>query len=75
MRSRPGISRSPLRHPPGSRPTLVVAAAESKFVSVGEADRYRRSLADCFQLVVVPGGHMVLWEAFEETADAIETFL
>jgi lipase len=56
-------------------PTLVVAAAESKFVSVGEADRYRRSLADRFQLVVVPGGHMVFWEAFEETADAIETFL
>ena len=55
--------------------TLLVAAAESKFVSVGEADRYRRSLADRFQLVVVPGSHMVLWEAFDETADAIDAFL
>jgi hypothetical protein len=25
--------------------------------------------------VVVPGGHTVLWDAFTETADAIERFL
>jgi lipase len=55
--------------------TLVVAGVASKFVSVGEAEVYRRALGDAFQLVVVPGGHSVLWDAFEETADAIERFL
>jgi lipase len=56
-------------------PTLVVAAAQSKFVSVGEADFFRRALGDRFELAIVPGGHRVLWDAFDETADAIETFL
>jgi len=23
----------------------------------------------------VPGGHMVIWDAYEETADAVERFL
>ncbi|MEX2103568.1 MAG: alpha/beta hydrolase, partial [Gaiellaceae bacterium] len=56
-------------------PTLVVAGVESKFVSVGEAELFRRTLGDRFELAVVPGGHRVLWEAFEETADAVERFL
>jgi lipase len=56
-------------------PTLVVAAAQSKFVSVGEADFFRRALGDRFELEIVPGGHRVLWDAFHETADAIERFL
>lgn len=56
-------------------PTLVVAGAISKFVSVGEAELLGAALGDRFELVVVPGGHMVLWEAFEETAGAIEAFL
>lgn len=56
-------------------PTSVVAGVDSKFVSVGEADLFRRALGDLFELVVVPGGHRVLWDAFEETADAVERFL
>jgi lipase len=56
-------------------PTLVIAGAASKFVSVGEAELYRSSLGELFQLVIVPGGHMVLWDAFEETAAAVERFL
>ena len=27
------------------------------------------------EVVTVPGRHVVLWDAYEETADAIETFL
>ena len=27
------------------------------------------------QVVTVPGRHVVLWDAYEETADAIEQFL
>jgi lipase len=56
-------------------PTLVVAGEQSKFVSVGEAELFRRALGDRFELAVVPGGHRVLWDAFEETADAVERFL
>jgi pimeloyl-ACP methyl ester carboxylesterase len=56
-------------------PTLIVAGELSKFVSVGEVEIYRRGLGDLLQVVVVPGGHSVLWDAFEETADAIEGFL
>jgi lipase len=56
-------------------PTLVVAGAVSKFVSVGEAELFRAALGNRFELIVVPGGHMVLWEAFDETAGAIEAFL
>ena len=55
--------------------TLIVAGATSKFVSVGEVELYRAALGDLLQVVVVPGGHSVLWDAFDETADAIERFL
>jgi esterase len=56
-------------------PTLIVAGLASKFVSVGEVEHYRASLGDKLQVVVVPAGHSVLWDAFDETADAIERFL
>jgi lipase len=56
-------------------PTLVVAAMQSKFVSLGEVELFRSALGNLFRAVVVPGGHMVLWEAFDETADLIERFL
>lgn len=55
--------------------TLIVAGSTSKFVSVGEVEVYRRALGDLLDVVVVPGGHSVLWDAFDETADAIEGFL
>jgi lipase len=56
-------------------PTLIVAGLASKFVSVGEVEHYRAALGDKLQLVVVPAGHSVLWDAFDETAEAIERFL
>jgi lipase len=55
--------------------TLLVVGANAKIVSAGEAELYREALGDLLQLVVVPGGHSVLWDAFDETADAIEAFL
>jgi pimeloyl-ACP methyl ester carboxylesterase len=64
--------------PPWERagiPTLIVAGLASKFVSVGEVEHYRTSLGDKLRVVVVPSGHSVLWDAFNETADAIEGFL
>lgn len=56
-------------------PTLIVAGAASKLVSIGEVELYRAALGDLLQVVVVPGGHSVLWDAFDETADAIDSFL
>jgi lipase len=64
--------------PPWERagiPTLIVAGLASKFVSVGEVEHYRAALGEKLQVVVVPAGHSVLWDAFEETAAAIERFL
>jgi hypothetical protein len=49
--------------------------AHSKIVSAGESELYRAALGDLLGIVVVPGGHIVLWDAFDETADAIEGFL
>jgi lipase len=56
-------------------PTLLVVGALSKIVSAGESELYRAALGDLLSVVVVPGGHTVLWDAFDETADAIEAFL
>lgn len=56
-------------------PTLLVVGAESKLVSAAEDEAYRAALGDLFEVVVTPGGHIPLWDAFEETARAVETFL
>jgi lipase len=69
------VSRPPPSFDLLRAPTLVVAGEQSKFVSVGEAELFRRALGDRFELAVVPGGHRVLWDAFEETAAAVDRFL
>jgi lipase len=56
-------------------PTLLVVGADSKLVSAAEAELYRRALGPLFGLVIVPGGHSCLWDAFDETAEAIGRFL
>ena len=40
-----------------------------------QIDAYRVALGDLIEVIEVPGGHMVYWDAYEETADAIERFL
>ena len=56
-------------------PTLLVLGRLSKLVSGSELEDYRTALGDLLEVVVVPGGHIPLWDAFEETASAIESFL
>lgn len=56
-------------------PTLLVVGSHSKLVSAGELERYRAALGDLLEVVLVPGGHIPLWDAFEETAAAIDGFL
>jgi lipase len=38
-------------------------------------DAHREALGDLLEVVVVPGGHTVLWDSFEETAAAVASFL
>ena len=56
-------------------PTLLVVADHGKLVSASELEHYRRALGDLLEVAVVPGGHIVLWDAYEETSAAITAFL
>ena len=56
-------------------PTLVVVGSLSVVMTAGQAELYRRALGDLLTLEVVPGGHSVLWDAFDETAAVIDGFL
>ncbi|HWM13587.1 MAG TPA: alpha/beta hydrolase [Gaiellaceae bacterium] len=56
-------------------PTLLVVGSHSKLVSAGELERYRDALGALLQVAIVPGGHIVLWDALEETTAAVESFL
>jgi lipase len=58
-----------------SMPTLLVHAGEFGLVRPDQLEEYERALGDRLRVVEVPGGHIVYWDAFEETADAIDAFL
>jgi pimeloyl-ACP methyl ester carboxylesterase len=40
-----------------------------------QLEQYAHALSDRLELVAVPGGHIVYWDAYEETAAAVEKFL
>jgi lipase len=52
-------------------PTLLVHAEQFGLVRDEQLEEYR----DVAELAAVPGGHVVYWDAYEETADAVEKFL
>ena len=56
-------------------PTLFVLGAESWLVLDELIETYRAELGDLVELVTVPGGHSVLWDAFDQTAAAVTSFL
>jgi lipase len=56
-------------------PTLIVHAEEFGLFRDDQLAAYRDALGGLLQVVAVPGGHVVFWDAFAETADAIDTFL
>ena len=56
-------------------PTLLVHAEHFGLVREDQLDEYPATLGDGLELVAVPGGHVVYWDAFEQTADAVEKFL
>ena len=56
-------------------PTLLLYADEFGLVREEQVEEYRNALGDRLEIVTVPGGHMVYWDAWDETAAAIERFL
>jgi lipase len=56
-------------------PTLLVHANEFGLVREEQITAYATVLGDLLRVVAVPGGHMVFWDAYEQTADALQTFL
>jgi lipase len=56
-------------------PTLLVVGESSYLPHDHLLDAHREALGDRLEIVVVPGGHTVLWDALDETTAAVKTFL
>jgi lipase len=56
-------------------PSLLVHASQFGLVREEQLEEYERALGSGIEVVAVRGGHIVYWDAYEETADAVETFL
>lgn len=56
-------------------PTLLVLGSESYLPYDHLLEAHRDALGGLLEVVTVPGGHTVLWDALDETADAIAGFL
>jgi len=56
-------------------PTLLVHASHFGLVREEQLAEYVDELGDRLEVVGVAGGHIVYWDAYEETADAVEKFL
>jgi lipase len=56
-------------------PTLLVHAEQFGLVRSDHLDAYCVALGERLQTAAVPGGHMIIWDAYEETADAVARFL
>ncbi len=60
---------------PAQAPTLLLLGAESWLTLDDQVGAYREALGERLELVTVPGGHTVYWDALAETASAVEAFL
>jgi lipase len=56
-------------------PTLLLHAGQFGLVREEQVESYRAALGDVIQVVEVTGGHMVYWDAYKQTADAVDAFL
>ncbi len=56
-------------------PTLLVLGEQSYLPYDHLLDAHRAALGDLLEVVIVPGGHTVLWDALDETVSAIRGFL
>ncbi len=55
--------------------TLLILGERSYLPYDHLLDAHREALGDLLEVVMVPGGHTVLWDSFEETAAAVASFL
>jgi pimeloyl-ACP methyl ester carboxylesterase len=55
-------------------PALLVHAEQFGLVRDEQLEEYAEAL-DHIEIVGVPGGHIVYWDAYDQTADAVERFL
>jgi len=60
---------------PARIPTLIVLGAESWLFLDEQVDAYRAALGELVEVVTVPGGHTVMWDALAETQAALDAFL
>ena len=58
-----------------SVPTLLVHAAQFGLVRDEQLEEYVSVLGGRLEVAGVPGGHVVYWDAYEETAAVVEEFL
>lgn len=56
-------------------PTLLVYAPEYGLVHETQVEAYRTALGEKLKVVEVPGLHVVMWDAFEQVAMALDDFL
>ena len=56
-------------------PTLMVLGSESYVPNGEQPARYQAGLGDDFRFAEVRSGHSVLWDAFDETAALVASFL
>jgi len=56
-------------------PTLLVHAGQFGIVREEQIQVYAAVLGDLIEIIEVPGGHYVYWDAYEETAEALRWFL
>jgi lipase len=56
-------------------PSLLIHASQFGLVREDQLEEYGRVIRDRLEIAAVPGGHIVYWDAYEETADALERFL
>jgi lipase len=56
-------------------PTLFLRGERSWLPLDPHVARYREALGDRLQVAAVPGGHSLLWDAFEATAEVLTGFL
>jgi lipase len=56
-------------------PTLLLYADAFGLVRDEQVEAYRTTLGELLGVMTVPGGHMVYWDAWDETATAVTSFL
>ena len=69
------LSRRPPPYEAITCPVLLVRCADASVMGANRLRAFQEALGDRLRVVHVPGGHDVLLDAFEETADAVAEFV